>query len=607
MMRQMRENTKWIMLLTAAAFVGLMIFQWGMDASGRSSSQYSGGKLGSVNGEAITLQEFNNVYQNLYQQQDQQQDGSISSSQNREIEDAAWRQLVSEKLIAQELHRRGIGVTPAEIKEAARFSPPPEFLSNPVFQTNGQFDIDKYHRFLASPAVDDRLLLQLEQYYREAIPRSKLFRQVATGVYVPDGELWRLYRDRNEKVRVEFVEIDPQHVVSDAEAPVTDAEVRQYYDAHRDSLQRPARVQVRVLSLSKAPLASDTAAVREHARQLHDEIAGGAAFDDVARREASEGGQSADTAAAIAVRRGQTPFDSILFTVPVGHVSEPVETPAGIQIFEIESRSGDQAEVRRIVVPIERQNDSETALLTRADSLEAVGTTSGFAEAARALGLQSRELKMSEGTPYLPGVGDAQEGADWAFGDVAVGETSPVFENESDYYMLELVDRQPAGTMSFDEVKDALRQRVQAQKKMAIARNAARDLVDEVHGGLSLAEAAKKHGLSTQEAGPFSRLDFVPDLGSTNAVIGTAFGLDLNEVSTPVESDDKLFVVRLVDRIQADRKAFEAQKGDQRQRVTAALEQSRVTLFLNDLRERAKIVDDHVAALHASRAAPSST
>ena len=36
MMRQMRENTKWIMLVTALAFFALMVFEWGMDASGRS-------------------------------------------------------------------------------------------------------------------------------------------------------------------------------------------------------------------------------------------------------------------------------------------------------------------------------------------------------------------------------------------------------------------------------------------------------------------------------------------------------------------------------------------------------------------------------------------
>ena len=40
MMRQMREATKPIMLFTAAAFVALMVFQWGMDITGISSGSY---------------------------------------------------------------------------------------------------------------------------------------------------------------------------------------------------------------------------------------------------------------------------------------------------------------------------------------------------------------------------------------------------------------------------------------------------------------------------------------------------------------------------------------------------------------------------------------
>jgi len=54
MMRQMRDNMKWIMLVTAISFVALMVFGWGMDITGRSSSANTGGELGRVNGEPIT-------------------------------------------------------------------------------------------------------------------------------------------------------------------------------------------------------------------------------------------------------------------------------------------------------------------------------------------------------------------------------------------------------------------------------------------------------------------------------------------------------------------------------------------------------------------------
>ena len=41
--------------------------------------------------------------------------------------------------------------TEAEIRQAARYAPPPEFMDNAMFQTNGQFDANKYAAFLSSP------------------------------------------------------------------------------------------------------------------------------------------------------------------------------------------------------------------------------------------------------------------------------------------------------------------------------------------------------------------------------------------------------------------------------------------------------------------------
>ena len=66
MMRQMRENTKWIMIIVAIAFVGLMIFEWGMDMSGRSGTQLTGGEIGSIDGDAITAEEYNRFFRELY-------------------------------------------------------------------------------------------------------------------------------------------------------------------------------------------------------------------------------------------------------------------------------------------------------------------------------------------------------------------------------------------------------------------------------------------------------------------------------------------------------------------------------------------------------------
>ena len=62
MMQQLRNSTKWIMILVALAFVGLMVFEWGMDISGRSTG--SQGEIGRVNGTPVPYEAYQATYRN---------------------------------------------------------------------------------------------------------------------------------------------------------------------------------------------------------------------------------------------------------------------------------------------------------------------------------------------------------------------------------------------------------------------------------------------------------------------------------------------------------------------------------------------------------------
>lgn len=592
MMRTMRENTKVIMLVTAVAFVGLMVFEWGMDLSGRSSAQASGGEIGRINGDPVSYEAFMRVYQGLYTQRQQQQQQSISISQDRQIEDAAWNQVVMDVLIAQEVDRRGLAASEEEIQQAARFAPPPELYTNELFQTDGQFDLTKYQQFLASPAVDDQFLLQLEAYYRQMIPRNKLYRQVVAGYFTTDGELWRLWRDQNEQVRVRYVAMDPDAMVPEGGVTVTDAEVEAFYEAHREDFARPAQAQLRVVWMDKTPTAADTAASLERAEAVRQEILDGADFAEVAQRESADAG-SADRGGDLGtVSRGMLPaaLEEAVWSVPLSRVSEPVQTALGLHLVRVRSRDAEQAEVSHILIPIERTDESEIALLERADSLEALGETMSVEAAAAELGLESVEATITPELPVVSGVGAIDDGSYWVFEDAEPGDVSPVFESDNAFYMLELVDRQPEGTLTLEEASPGIRTRMLMNERLERARQTGRELVDEVRAS-SLDAVAEARGLEIIEAGPFSRLDFVPGIGQRNAVIGAAFGLEEGEVSGLVEANGIFFIVESVERIPADSTEFEEQKAELRARMAAGIEQDRWLRYLGGLRENAKILD----------------
>jgi len=602
MMRQMRDNMKAIMLVTAIAFVGLMVFGWGMDITGRSSAQAAGGELGRVNGQSITYERYLEVYRRIYDQQRQALDGRVPATMNREIEEAAWQQLVGDVLLEQEMRRRGIRVTESEIRQAARFAPPPEVLQNEVFYTDSQFDLAKYHQYLASPAVDPQLLAQLESYYRDLIPRSKLYFQVTAGSYLPDSELWRLWRDREEKVRARFISLDPLTLVADDAVSVTDREISAYYKDHAKQFERPARAQVRVVAIRKTPTAADTAAARDRALTLRQEILGGADFAEVARRESKDPGSAAQGGDLGTFGRGQMvpAFEEAVWSLPVNRVSEPVLTPFGYHLIQVQSRTADQARARHILVPIELTEQSEDELVRRADEMETLGASQPLDAVARELGLAVQTVDIVEGQAVIPGVGPAEDGVDWAFHDAEEpGAVSDVFETDDAFYMLELVETAPAGRIPLADVAPLIRARLLAEKKREAAAVIGRQLVDRIRSGNTLDQVAASRDLEVQEAGPFSRADFVPGLGQTNAAIGAAFGLQPGQTSGLVEANGRFYILQTIEKVPADRQKFDEEKAGLRARLASAFAQQRWNAFVASLHEEAEIIDNRDKVLRA--------
>ena len=594
MMRQMRENTKWIMLITAAAFVALMVFEWGMDASGQSGGA---GNVGSVGGTNVPVQEYQTIYRNLYDQVQREQDTPISSQQDREIEDMAWNEVVDQILIQKELERRGIRVTDDEIRQAVRTAPPPGLRDDPNFQTDGQFDMQLYQQWLSQAAQDPQFLRDLERYYRDMIPRNKLLRQLTSGVYVSDRQLWEEWRDRNEQATVSFLMLRAQDHVPDSEVEVTRDEIEAYYSENRDEFSIPATAGVRYAYLPKAATAEDSIAQMERAEQIRVELEEGVPFEDLADLESDDRstGPQGGMLEPFSRGDGQWPeeFEEVAFSIPVGEVSEPFPTEYGWHILEVLARDGDEVEeARHILVEMGRTDASEIRLLTRADSLESMGRTMTVDEAANQMGISARDGRITEDYAILPGVGQADEAQDWIFDErEGIGAVSPVFENREAFYMVEVRNLTRAGYMNLDAVAPQIESRLRLQKKVELAHDDAREIAAELRAGTSLEEVAQRVGVDVETAGPFSRTDFVPGLGTRNAAVGAVFGASEGEIAGPVRVGDRVLVIRVEERIEADREAWEAQKAMQRAQRTAELRQQRLDLWLDGLREVTRIQD----------------
>ena len=608
MLSAMRASAKYIWIIIVVLFVGGFLLAETSGLLGRAPVTTTTA-IASVNGEDILATNWYQVTQNLEQEATQRNNQSISLDERQRLQDQAFDQLVTDALLRQEYRRRGISVTDDEILQAARFNPPPQLMQSAELQTDGQFDPAKYQRFLQSPmARQNGLLLQLEQYYRNEIPKQKLFDQIANDVYVSDEELWRRWQDSHDSAQVSFVALGPERI-SDSAVRVSDDEIRAYYDSHKTLFDRPGRAKVSIIILPRAVTAADSAAVRDRALALRARILGGEKFEDVARAESADSVSAANGGSLGRGARGRfiAPFETAAYALKPGEISQPVLTPFGYHIIRVDERKGDTLALRHILVRIQQSDSSAVKTDRRADSLATIAASTidqptRFDSAARVLRVPALRAEVIEGNAmtvngqFIPSVGP------WAFQGVKPGETSELFDSEEGYYLARLDSLTPGGTLPLDKAKADIRTVLVRQKKIDLLMPQARNFAKAAAGG-SPEQASGLMNMELLKTKPFTRVTGVPELAQYPEAVGAAFTLPLNTVSEPIRAMAGVVVERVDSRVPANRAAFEAKKEGLRQQALQQLRQERVRDFLANLRLVAKIDDNRKKIEVSSRRA----
>jgi peptidyl-prolyl cis-trans isomerase D len=594
-LQQMRSAAKWIWWFVVIAFVGGFLL---LDTSGLLGRDQVGPSttVATVNGVEIPYLTWLNLSNSIAQQREQGSGRGLSLDERRDIDNQAFEQLVNEVLLEQEYRRRGITVSDEEVLQAAQSSPPPMLMGDPSLQTDGQFDIEKYRRFLASPqARQQGLLLQLESYYRSEIPRAKLYDQIMSTVWVSDDKLWNVYKDAHDSAWVSFVTFAPT-TVPDSAVQVSEAEVRRFYDADRERFRRQGRAVLSLLTIPRAITAADTAATRDRMLALRQQIVDGARFEDVASAESVDSVSAANGGSlGMSARDRFTPeFANAAARLRVGELSQPVLTPDGYHLIRLDARKGDSINVRHILKRIQQSDSSATATDRAADQLARIAASATepqrFDSAARALSLQPQSVQAFEGQPVFTSAGIAPGVSAWAFGGPRPGETSDLFDSEQAYFLARLDTLVPSGIAPYDEVKNDIRALLMLRKKAEALVPDARALAQEA-AATSLDDAAKKRDITVNKTNAFARPTFVPGMGRLNAAVGAAFSLPIGRISEPIVTDDGVFVMRVDRRAEASREEWEKQKDVQRQQTLNALRQARLRNFLEGLREKADLED----------------
>src|SRR5690606_23083012 len=152
------------------------------------------------------------------------------------------------------------------------------------------------------------------------------------------------------------------------------------------------------------------------------------------------------------------PFADAAFRLRIGEVSQPVLSPFGFHLIQVEARRADSVNARHILLRIQQSDSSALVTDRLADNLVRLAASATeparFDSAAKELGLPIERVQAFEGQPVFTATGVAAGVSGWGFGGPRSGETSELFDTENAYYLARLDSLVPAGVAPLESVRD---------------------------------------------------------------------------------------------------------------------------------------------------------
>lgn len=244
--------------------------------------------------------------------------------------------------------------------------------------------------------------------------------------------------------------------------PPSDGEMKDFWDANRaQQPKRPAAISFRQIVIVPKPDSAASARAEQLGESLVVALRQGANFAEVAKKYSADSASREQGGELGWFRRGVMvkEFEDVAFRLRPGAISDVVRTEFGYHIIQVERVQPAEILARHILIQPTISSAQIAIAKTKADSVhDALAHGAPFDTLARTYA-DPNEPKLADGLPIsqLPPDYTAVIGSDTVPGlkpvfEVGAGTARPRF------VVFELTKRLPEGELSFDEVKDRIRE-----------------------------------------------------------------------------------------------------------------------------------------------------
>ena len=240
------------------------------------SSKYD---VGKIDGKKVRYNEFQekvDYYTNIYTLTSGSQ--SVSEEAMQAINETAWQNLISEWYIVPEMQKAGVRVGEDELVDLSQGKEiSPVLAQDPVFlDASGNFSRERLMDFIhAIPGDASGNLAQYWSFLQQSMTTQQYFTKYTSLITGSDiltpMELRRQIEENNTSSDVEFVLV-PFGFEVDTTINVTDKEIQDYYNSHKENYRQRASRDVEFVAYEVVPSDADIQAAKEEIDGLFEEF-----------------------------------------------------------------------------------------------------------------------------------------------------------------------------------------------------------------------------------------------------------------------------------------------------------------------------------------------
>ena len=582
-----------------------------------------------VNGEKITIREFQRTQQQLRQQLQ-----SVSKDlpgRDEFIKEQALQGLINAELLRQVKVDLRMGVSEAAVRDVIN--------KIQIFQGTDGFDNALYDRYISATGFTSSTF---EARVRQDMSSEQLQSGIMESVIVPSSAVEKIAKLNNQTRDFSYLLVSYAGVKNDVE--ITDQEIQAHYDAEDKLYMEPEKVKLAYLDLSLENLEKNVNVTDEVLHDYYDNhgenysvaeqrsikqilfpIGEDATAEEQARIEAKAGeveaflksGKTfADVRAKyvdetdvkmeiseygfIAKKILDPALDEAAFSLKKGGFSEPIKTKSGLHIVMVDDIKGGQEstfeEAREKIEKDYRREEAEKLYFEKADQLATLAYEhpDTLENAADALELQIQTSDFITRSPSrdVPALLRDPKIISAAFSEEVLqnGNNSDVIELGNDrIVVLRVIEHEAAKKRPLDEVRNRIVDQIRLEKGSARTEEIGKEILAKLQKGVSKEDLAGEYSVEWKDAAGVKR----DDVKVNRSVLRTAFALGHPRDGQPLygdigmgSGDHAIITLYAVHEPETVSDEEIRPVHDQLQKLTAQLDW---TQFIKDLRDRSEI------------------